>query len=63
MKHPSAGNNHTNQPKGGGKGRRKADGSIPIRNKGIKAAHDQERRERAYARGGTKPKEDSSGAK
>ena len=39
--------NHTNKPHGGGK-----KGS----NKGIKAARDQERRERAYARGGTRPK-------
>lgn len=47
--------NHTNDPKGGGKGRPKADGSVPLRNKGIKKARDQERRERAYSRGGTKP--------
>lgn len=50
MKHPSAGNNHTNNPNGGGK---------TGGNKGIKAAHDQERRERAYSRGGTRPKERS----
>jgi len=45
------GDNHTNNPKGGGKGARGEQ-----RNKGIKAARDQERRERAYARGGTRPK-------
>ncbi len=47
--------NHTNKPKGGGKGSLKADGTRPLRNKGIKAARDQERRERAYRRGGTRP--------
>lgn len=55
-KHPSAGNNHTNKPSGGGKGRVKANGETPLRNKGIKAERDQARRERAYARGGTRPK-------
>lgn len=38
--------NNTNVP--GGRKRGKG-------NKGIKAARDQERRERAYARGGTRP--------
>jgi hypothetical protein len=49
-KHPSAGNNHTNNPSGGGK---------TGGNKGIKTARDQARRQRAYDRGGTKPKEAS----
>lgn len=44
--HPSAGLNNTNKPHGGGK-----KGS----NKGILAKKIQERRERAYARGATKP--------
>jgi ribosomal protein L2 len=55
--HPSAGNNHTNHPKGGGKGRPKADGTVPLRNKGIKAKRDQARRERAYERGADRPRE------
>ena len=42
--------NHTNNPRGGGKGSRGE-----VRNKGIKKARDQERRERAYSRGGTRP--------
>lgn len=49
-KHPSAGNNHTNRPSGGGK---------KGGNKGIKAERDQQRRERAYARGADRPKERS----
>lgn len=53
MKHPSAGNNHTVTP---AKGRRKVDGTFPRRNKGIKALRDQDRRERAYVRGATKPR-------
>lgn len=50
MKHPSAGNNNTNNPRGGRQ--RQSYG-----NKGIKAARDQKRRERAYARGATRPTE------
>lgn len=47
-KHPSAGYNHTNNPRlGGGK---------KGGNKGIRAERDQERRERAYARGGRRPR-------
>ena len=46
-RHPSAGYNHTNNPLGGGK---------KGHNKGIKAERDQERRERAYARGAERPK-------
>ena len=48
MKHPSAGNNNTNV-KGG---RKRGKG-----NKGILAKRIQERRERAYLRGGTRPSE------
>jgi hypothetical protein len=55
MKHPSAGNNHSTTP---AKGRLQPDGTRPRRNKGIKALRDQERRERAYVRGGTLPKEE-----
>lgn len=44
--------NHTNNPRGGGKGARGE-----RRNKGIKRTRDEARRERAYARGGTRPKE------
>jgi hypothetical protein len=47
MRHESAGNNHTNNPRGGGK---------KGGNKGIKARRDQERRERAYARGAERPR-------
>ena len=43
--------NHTNNPNGGGK---------KGGNTGKKAARDQARRERAYARGGTRPKEDKT---
>jgi hypothetical protein len=44
--------NHTNNPRGGGKGSRGE-----VRNKGIKKARDQERRERAYERGADRPRE------